>query len=78
MIMTHLESFGDLFVISAKVLPDPLVNGFQRFETVSFLGGMDARTLKGAVIDADEDKRRSFFHRDRGRLASPRVILDTR
>ena len=77
MIMAHLQSRSDFRTIPPKVLPDSLADRLQGFEAIPLLGRMDARTFKGTVADPDEDKNRSFLHRDRGRgIRSPHLIGD--
>ena len=44
--MSYLEPLGDIRVISAEVLSDPLADRLQSLEAISLLGGMDARTFK--------------------------------
>ena len=54
MIMPDLKPFGNLFVISPNVFPDPLVNRFQRFEAVSFLGSMETRGTSTSAASASD------------------------
>ena len=55
MVMPQLEALHHAGGEAAAPGAYPLTDHFQRFEAITTLRGVDADTLRGAVIDGDED-----------------------
>ena len=73
--MSYLEPLGDIRVISAEVISDPLADRLQGLEAISLLGGMDARTFKYTMIHPNKDIGLAFLQGDcSGRIRTPHFI----
>ncbi len=58
--MAEPPTGGDFGRIPAEVLSNPLADGFEGFETVATLAGVDSNLFCQGIIDGDKDRGRFF------------------
>jgi hypothetical protein len=74
-VVTQLQAGGATGGEGPEVFLDSLSKGIERFEPSRFLDGMDADTVRGAMIDGSENGYGPFLVRaGRGGVSTPHLV----
>src|SRR5436853_473878 len=74
-VVSQLEALDHARLEAAEVLAHALTYGLERLEAIRTLGGVDADTLRGAMIDSDKDGDLTISHGCyRGQVRAPHLV----